>query len=102
MTQFEVHTYRIGRRHSQLVVDVQTNLLSDLASRLVIPLYPRAPSARLLPRLNPVFSIDSQNYWLGVQDAASVMQRDLSEPITSLAHRRNDIIAALDLLLTGV
>jgi toxin CcdB len=45
-----------GRRSAGFVVDVQSDLLADLASRVVVPLLPETET-RPASRLNPIFDI---------------------------------------------
>jgi toxin CcdB len=58
--------------------------------------------AKPITRLNPTARIDGTEYVLVVQDLASIPSAALTRRVTSLASRRADIIAALDLLITGI
>jgi toxin CcdB len=64
-----------GRRSVGFVVDVQCDLLSAMASRVVVPLLPET-EARAASRLNPIFEIDGHRHVLIVQSIATVPRRD--------------------------
>ncbi|NIJ39106.1 toxin CcdB [Sphingopyxis panaciterrae] len=97
MAQFDVHESRLG----ELLLDCQSDLLSHFSTRFVIPLMSEQ-TARTLPRLHPVFSIDGTQHILATQLASAVDIEDLGPKIASLADQRSDILNALDVLLTGV
>ncbi len=83
------------------VLDVQAELLSHLATRVVVPLLPRAAAPRPISELNPVLDIDGEPYVLVPQAIASVPGRELGRAVGSLAAYRDDVTRALDTLLVG-
>ena len=102
MAQFDV--FRNPRRGPfPLLLDVQADLLSDLATRVVVPMAPKkAWAGARLSRLNPTAVFQRVEYVLVFQELAAVPQSALGDPAGSLAPRRTDLIAALDLLFTGI
>lgn len=102
MAQFDV--FRNPRRGAfPLLLDVQADLLSDLATRVVVPMAPRKSwAAARLSRLNPVAMVARVEYVLVFQEMAAVPVTMLGEPVASLAARRVDLVAALDVLFTGI
>jgi toxin CcdB len=58
--------------------------------------------AKPISRLNPTAKIAGVEYVLLVQELAAIPASMLSAKLTSLAARRAEIVAALDLLLTGL
>jgi toxin CcdB len=82
------------------VVDVQANLLADMASRVVVPLLPET-GTRPASRLNPIFDIDGQRHVLIVQSIATVPRRDLRGAVASLKDQHDTVLAAIDFLLRG-
>lgn len=102
MAQFDVYCYRPRGSAFKYVVDVQHEYTADLRTRVVVPAYPIALRGKAVDRLNPVVTIERQKYVLAVQELASLRLASMGEPVTSLAVRRADIIAALDLLFTGI
>ncbi len=85
------------------VVDIQSRLLDEMSTRVVIPLIPKrqapATSARTL---NPAFSIDGADHVLMTQNLAAIPLAELQVPVGTLASHRNDIVRAIDALLSGL
>jgi toxin CcdB len=97
LAQFDVYRTRRG-----LVVDCQSDHLSALNSRLVIPLRPASSEFPAKPRLNPTFNVAGEPMILITELAAAIAKSELGEPFVTLSAERDRIIAALDLLITGV
>jgi len=101
MAQFDVFKNARGGPYPYLL-DVQSDSLASLPSRVVVPLialknYPK-PVARLHPRVR----IAAVEYVLKFHDLVAVPANALGAQVTSLVHRRDELIAAIDLLFTGV
>jgi toxin CcdB len=90
-----------GRPDAGYVVDVQSDLLSSLTTRVVVPLLPETQFPAAATRLNPVFEIAGQRHVLIVQSIATVPRRELRDAVASLKDRHDTILAAIDFLLTG-
>lgn len=85
------------------VLDVQADLLSSLPTVAVIPLAQLGVIDRLpILRLNPQFQIGRHSVVALTQDIASIPRRLLKKPVTNLSQQRDEILAALDLLFTGL
>ncbi|MFI3222002.1 MAG: CcdB family protein [Methylococcaceae bacterium] len=85
------------------MVDVQDNLLSDLNSRVVIPLTPLINLEESYPKnLCPIITIEGKDYALLTHQISSISKRFLSHYQGTLAHNRPEIIAAIDFLITGI
>ena len=98
MAQFDVHTLSKGR----LAIDCQSDLLSHLESRLVVPLVPKGVAPRPARRLNPIFDIGGVEHVMLTRFAGAIDRRQLGEIVTSLADRSFEITDALDVLISGV
>lgn len=85
------------------LLDVQSNLLDDLESRIVIPLrsLKHFPKVKLSSHLTPVFTIKGHEYLLEMPKMGAVPVRILKKPIISLASQQSKITAALDFLFHG-
>jgi len=57
---------------------------------------------KLAERLNPVFEVEGRKRVLLTPELAGVSRKALGEKIANLANRRDSIIAALDLVITGI
>ena len=101
MARFDV--YRPTGLPAQLVVDVQTDVLSELESRIVVPLRPFEPKAgEHVDRLMPVLDIDGQAFLLVTTDLGMVPTRILGQATTNVeAQHRDTITAAMDFLVQG-
>ena len=85
------------------VVDVQSDLLSALATRMVVPLAVTALSAKDLPRrLCPVITVNNTPLMLVPFEAAPLDKRLLRTEVTSVRDRSHEIIAAMDSVLSGI
>ncbi len=100
MAQFEVFRNPRGGRYP-LLLDVQAGLLASLATRVVVPLARARAHGKAITRLNPTVTIAGAAYVMVFQELAAVPVSALGEPVTSLATRRTELIAAIDLLFTG-
>ncbi len=85
------------------LLDVQSDLLDGLDSRMVIPLRSLAyfPRVKLPTRLTPVLTIDGQDFLLETPKMGAIPKRALKSPVTSLATAQTQITAALDFLFQG-
>jgi toxin CcdB len=100
MVQFDVHRLRPDY---DLVVNCQSDLLDHLPRRFVVPLLPEEDSGlRSVGRLTPVFEINGERLVLATVLAGSAPVKELGSPIASLADERDRIIAALDMLISGI
>jgi toxin CcdB len=85
------------------VVDVQSNLLSALATRMVVPLAVTGLSAKELPhRMCPIITVNQQPLMLVPFEAAPLDKRLLKQQVVSVLERSYDIIAAMDSVLSGI
>ena len=104
MAQFDVFANNgPGAQTTPFVVDVQSNLLGDLDTRMVIPLRRRdAFPAQMLPtRLTPVFALQDIACLLETAKMAAVPEQILKNPVGSLAARHDEITGAIDFLVRG-
>lgn len=84
-------------------VDVQSELLSPLNTRLVIPLTPLYLLEKKVPNhLCPTIHIEQGDFVVLTQQMASIPTKILVEPVTDLSTFRDEIIAAIDFLITGI
>ena len=101
MGQFDVHKNPRGGEYP-LLLDVQAGVLEELATRVVVPMKLAKRYGKPITRLNPIARIGGTDYVLVFQELSAVPRRVLGAPVASLAPRRTEVIAALDLLFTGI
>lgn len=103
--QFDVYRNEnpASRERFPLLVDVQADLLTDLETRVAIPLAPEAAYAsKVLRGLMPVVRIKGKTYVVVTSLMAGIPRRALGSKVANVSDYREELIAALDLLLTGV
>ena len=101
--QFDVYrNTEPGDRVAPYLVDIQANLLSGLATRLVVPLVPKNVFGPRIQRLHPVLRVADADFVLATQLLAAIDRRRVRAAIGSLVDDRDTIIDAVDVLLAGV
>jgi toxin CcdB len=85
------------------LLDVQTDLLSGLETRVVIPLRKASlyKKVRLPQDLVPIFSIKGSDFALETPKMAAVPARVLTRQVASLVTEQASIVTALDFLFNG-
>ncbi|MCP4769627.1 MAG: plasmid maintenance protein CcdB [Gammaproteobacteria bacterium] len=105
MTQFDVYLNPGSKTRNifPYIVDIQSSLISDIATRIVVPLgnleYFKNEKLDLL---TPLIEYEDKQLLLLVPQIASMPSKSLKNPIGSLAHMRDEIISALNFAITGV
>lgn len=102
MAQFDVHR-NSGRNRSAIpyVVIVQSSIFNDYRRRVVIPLVKKSYlDAVTVPRFNPTFEIENTRVVLHPLEIVSVDVRELGEFVISIGSAGQQIIDALDELIT--
>lgn len=105
MAQFDVYPNpsKTSKTYYPYLVDIQSDLLIDLATRLVIPQgKSSAFGSRPMRGLTPEISFDDQQLLLMTPQMSSVPEKHLKNPVGSLSHFRDQIVAAVDLAFTGI
>ena len=104
MAQFDVYINPnpATRELIPYLLDVQTDLLDSLATRVVVPLVVTEQAGKAAKQLNPQFQINGIAVTMSTPELAGVDNRLLGEKVASLKAKRDEIIAALDLLFTGI
>lgn len=91
------------RKDIPYLLDVQSDLLSALGTRVVVPLFTRkAAPTGTLTRLTPELRIKGERLVLMTPQLAGVRAKDMGEAIGDLSAHRSEFIGALDLLFTGI
>jgi toxin CcdB len=104
VAQFAVYRNKSPRTKSTfpLLVDVQSELLEPLNTRVVIPLTKVAGLAKKPVRhLTPTIPFDGDTYVLMTPQLAGIARADLGAHAGTLVGERETIMNAVDFLLTG-
>jgi len=104
MAQFAVYRNKNPRTKAAFpfLVDVQSDLLEPLNTRVVIPMT-KTPALAKKPvsHLTPEVSFNGDRYMLLTPQLAGVGRAELGSHAGTLADERQTILAAVDFLLTG-
>ena len=101
MAQFDV--YRNPRRGPYpLLLDVQSDIMAQLATRIVVPLAERGDyEGTAMTRTNLYVTIAAREYVAVMSLLAAIAKSALGPKVGSLANRREDLIRAIDWLVAG-
>ena len=105
MAQFDVYTNpsKSSRAAFPFIVDIQNTLLSDIKTRIVIPLGKFSHfNHERMHGLTPLVTYEDEKFVLLTPQIASIPAKLLKSPVGSLEHLRDDVIASLDFAITGI
>jgi len=104
MAQFDVYLNPNAstRKFIPYLLDVQADLLDTLATRVVVPLILAEEMGLAAKHLNPQFKIKGVAVVMSTAELAGVPNRSLGDKTATLKSKRDEIIAALDILITGI
>ena len=90
------------RQDVPFLLDVQSDLLSSLATRMVVPLYRQdAVRSQAMTRLTPLLRFQEKALVAMVPEMAGISLRGLGPAAGTLPEARQAVLQAIDLLLTG-
>ena len=98
MARFDVRRLRSG---DGFVLDCQADLLAHLQSRFVVPLMPPEQGPQRAARLNPLFNVEGIELAMYTQYAGAMQRNELGPVVASLSDYDMEILAAIDMLITG-
>ncbi len=102
MARFDVYRSPLEeeQEHTPFWLDVQADHLSQLATRVVVPLC-RLGNGQPFERLNPLLVVDGVSVFADTANLGTFPRQWLRQPVASLREQRFVIENALDFLLTG-
>lgn len=83
------------------LLDVQADLLSDLNTRVVVPLLPPSCAPKPATRLNPVFELQNESVVMVTQFMAAVPTGILKTSVGKLDEEFEKVTSAIDMLIQG-
>lgn len=105
MARFDIYPNPGQSKKSDIpyLLDVQCDLLSELDSRVVVPLrrVDRFDKVVLPKSLAPVFEIEGLTCFMETSKLAAVPVKILKSPVASLSNHHARVTAALDFLFQG-
>lgn len=103
MAQFDIYeNLGQGKNKYPYFMDIQNPLFERLNERVVIPLT-SVSNLKAIKQLHPSFKIENQHYLLMTNLLTSVSLQELRhQPVMNAAIHRDEVVAALDLLVLGI
>ncbi|PPK78157.1 toxin CcdB [Methylobacter tundripaludum] len=103
MAQFDVfeNPNKATNQTIPYLLDVQSDLLDTLSTRVVVPLVSASAMSKAIRHLNPEFTIRNTAVFMSTAELAGVPVRSIGKKVGSLTGRRHEIISVLDFLFTG-
>ncbi|NMM45776.1 plasmid maintenance protein CcdB [Rhodospirillaceae bacterium KN72] len=98
MAQYDIYRMPGGAGY---LLNVQSDLLEGMATRVVVPLMPRDTAPPAADRLNPVFTIGGEDLVLVTQNLAAVPLSILGKAIGGLDAEADAVRNALDMVFVG-
>ncbi|WP_076417096.1 CcdB family protein [Colwellia sp. UCD-KL20] len=105
MPQFDVYINPSKKSHEAYpyIVDIQNALISDITTRIVIPLGKLSHFRNeQMNGLTPLIEYENEKYILLTPQIASIPSKLLKNPVGSVEPLRDEIIAAIDFVITGI
>ncbi|RUW59199.1 CcdB family protein [Mesorhizobium sp. M7A.F.Ca.US.008.03.1.1] len=98
MARFDVFA---GRPEGSYLLDVQSDLLDNFTTRVVVPLLPLAAVPPPMRKLHPTFEINGQKLVMVTHLIATVAASELVDSRLNLLKQHDVIVDALDMLFQG-
>ncbi|MEP7155250.1 MAG: CcdB family protein [Betaproteobacteria bacterium] len=104
MAQFDIYRNPNpgSRKHAPYVVNLQSDHLVHLATRLCAPIKSVKTSSRPIEGLMPEIEIDGERFLILMQEIAAVPAAVLGARTGSAARHRFQLVSAVDLLISGI
>jgi len=104
MSEFKIHRNNSSSaNHYPYIVDVQSDLLSALETRLAIPLVASTElGGKAIKNLNPRVLVGQTEYIILTQQMAAVPKGMLGEFLETVEVDRNQVLSSIDFLITGI
>ena len=105
MAQFDIYENpsKKSRTAYPFIIDMQNNIVDDLASRIVAPLALFSKfKEQEIKKLTPRVRYKGQEFLILIPQITSMPAKLLKDPIGSLSHLRDEIIGALDFAIIGI
>ena len=104
MSRFDIYRNPVRSEAGDIpfLLDVQSDFLEMLDTRMIIPLRRADRFRHVMEHLNPTITHDRRELVVDTASMASVPRAELKRPVGNIAALRQDIETALDFLYTGI
>lgn len=99
MSRFTLYAAADGKGY---LLDLQSDFLSDYATRIVAPVIDLRAYAMPATTLNPIVEVEGQAHVVQIHLMATVPRSALKKPVGMCADQSDEITRALDLLFSRV
>lgn len=100
MAQFDVYENKNTGTNKEIpyLLDIQNDILKSLSTRVVVPLILNMKPAKIL---NPKFEINGSLVTMSTAELAGISIDNLGSFVCSVEDKRDEIISAVDFMITG-
>ena len=100
MAQFDVYLNKNTLTNTEIpyLLDIQNDILKNLHTRVVVPL---VTNQKKITHLMPSFIIEDREVLMLTSQLAGVSTEILGKKVCNLENRRNEIVSAIDFMVTG-
>jgi len=104
MAQFDVYLNPNPATNQAIpyYLNVQADLLDSLNTRIIVPLVREEEMGKSVKGLHLKFKVKGETVVLSTAELAGLPIRALGDKVASLKSKRDEIIAALDLVFAGI
>ncbi|MCD9006757.1 CcdB family protein [Luteimonas sp. XNQY3] len=92
----------VSRKLVPYFLDVQSDLIETIGSRVVVPLVTVERAGGVIERLMPCLAVGEKRLVMDTAQIMGIPMRMLGKQVADLSHERHAILAALDLLISGI
>ena len=100
MAQFDIYENINPKTNQEIpfLLDIQNDILKNLQTRVVVPLVLNMQPANIL---NPQFEINNLTLTMSTAELAGISINNLGVTVCSVENKRDEIISAVDFMITG-
>lgn len=98
MAQYDVYP---GHSPDIFLLDVQSDLIEDLSTRIVIPLIPADAGPDKIKTLHPVVSLGARDFIVASHLMTAVQKSELKKASMNLSGRHDAVSAAIFMVFNG-
>jgi toxin CcdB len=103
MARFDVYANPDSESRATIpfMLDVQSNHLGGMDTRVVVPLFANARFSVRLPSLNPLLDVTGKAVVMDTASIGAIPTADLRRPVANVSNHQFEIQDALDTLFGG-
>lgn len=104
MSQFVAYANAdvVSKKLIPYYLDVQSNLIETVGSRVVVPLVTVERAGGVIERLMPCLSVGERRMVMDTAQVMGIPMRMLGKQVADLSDERHAILAAIDMLTHGI